>query len=107
MKEVKSKDGTTIAYETAGNGPALVIVDGALTTRSSGRKAQLVSLLAPHVTVYTYDRRGRGDSSDTFPYAVEREIERYCRARSMKPAGTGCARYEYLLGACLALEAAV
>ena len=75
MKELKSKDGTVIAYETAGEGPALVIVDGALTTRSSGSKAQLVRLLAPHATVYTYDRRGRGDSSDTFPYAVEREIE--------------------------------
>jgi pimeloyl-ACP methyl ester carboxylesterase len=105
MKELKSKDGTVIAYETAGEGPALVIVDGALTTRSSGSKAQLVRLLAPHATVYTYDRRGRGDSSDTFPYAVEREIEDI--AALIDEAGGTASAYGHSSGACLALEAAV
>ena len=105
MKELKSKDGTIIAYETAGDGPALVIVDGALTTRSSGSKAQLVRLLAPHATVYTYDRRGRGDSSDTFPYAVEREIEDI--AALIDEAGGTASAYGHSSGACLALEAAV
>jgi pimeloyl-ACP methyl ester carboxylesterase len=73
MQTVSSADGTTIAYERQGTGPALIIVDGALCAR--GAKAGLADLLAPDFTVYRYDRRGRGDSGDTPPYAVEREIE--------------------------------
>jgi pimeloyl-ACP methyl ester carboxylesterase len=73
MQTISSADGTTIAYEREGAGPALIIVDGALCAR--GAKAGLAALLAPDFTVYRYDRRGRGDSGDTPPYAVEREIE--------------------------------
>ena len=60
MKTFSSADGTTIAYEREGTGPALIIVDGALCAR--GAKAGLAGLLAAGFTVYRYDRRGRGDS---------------------------------------------
>jgi pimeloyl-ACP methyl ester carboxylesterase len=70
---VTSKDGTRIAYEKSGKGPALLLVTGALSNRAGN--AELVQLLAPHFTVFSYDRRGRGDSTDTQPYAVKREIE--------------------------------
>jgi len=73
MNTVTAADGTTIAYEQEGTGPALILVDGALCAR--GSKAGLAAGLAPAFTVYRYDRRGRGDSGDTAPYAVEREIE--------------------------------
>jgi hypothetical protein len=62
MPTVKSNDGTTIAYDKQGEGPALIVVDGALNTRMSGTKPQLIGMLSPQLTVYTYDRRGRGDS---------------------------------------------
>src|SRR5437762_5248771 len=75
MNTLKSKDGTTIAFDEQGDGPALILVDGAMGTRSSGSKPELAKLLAEHFTVYSYDRRGRGASGDTKPYAVEREIE--------------------------------
>jgi pimeloyl-ACP methyl ester carboxylesterase len=72
---LSSPDGTTIAYGKQGEGPALILVDGALTVHSSGSGAELAKLLAPHFTVYGFDRRGRGESGDTLPYAVDREIE--------------------------------
>ena len=75
MNTVSSRDGTTIAYDTAGEGPALILVDGALTVHSAGGKSELAGLLAPHFSVYGYDRRGRGGSGDTLPYAVDREID--------------------------------
>ena len=75
MNTVTSKDGTKIAYNKLGDGPAVILVDGALCTRSFGSKPELIKLLAPHFTVYSYDRRGRGDSGDTKPYAVEREVD--------------------------------
>ncbi len=75
MNTLKSNDGTTIAFDEQGDGPALILVDGAMCTRSSGSKPELAKLLARHFTVYSYDRRGRGASGDTKPYAVEREIE--------------------------------
>jgi pimeloyl-ACP methyl ester carboxylesterase len=75
MKTVTSKDGTTIAYDQTGNGPPLVLVDGALNSRAFGLNGPLAALLADRFTVFTYDRRGRGDSRDTQPYAVQREIE--------------------------------
>jgi pimeloyl-ACP methyl ester carboxylesterase len=68
-----SADGTQIAYEKAGSGPPLVIVGGAFSTRSDAR--ELVDALSGRFTAACYDRRGRGDSSDTQPYAPEREIE--------------------------------
>jgi len=73
MKTVTSADGTAIAYEEQGSGPALVLVDGALCAR--GAKEGLAAALEPDFTVFRYDRRGRGDSGDTLPYDVEREVE--------------------------------
>lgn len=78
MKTVTSKDGTTIAFDQSGTGPALILVGGMFEQRAFGSEtAQLAAfpLLAQHFTVFHYDRRGRGDSTDTQPYAVEREIE--------------------------------
>jgi pimeloyl-ACP methyl ester carboxylesterase len=75
MNTLSSPDGTTIAYDQRGEGPALILVDGALTVHSSGAGAELAALLAPHFTVYGFDRRGRGHSGDTLPYAVDREID--------------------------------
>jgi pimeloyl-ACP methyl ester carboxylesterase len=73
MEKTHSKDGTTIAFDRSGQGPALVLVAAATATRLA--QAGLVAALAPDFTVFAYDRRGRGDSSDTPPYAVEREVE--------------------------------
>jgi pimeloyl-ACP methyl ester carboxylesterase len=75
MKKVISKDGTAIAYDQTGSGPPLILVDGAFCSRTFGPMPKLAPLLAPHFTVIAYDRRGRGDSGDTAPYAVQREIE--------------------------------
>ena len=75
MKKVISKDGTPIAYDQTGSGPPLILVDGAFCSRTFGPMPKLAPLLAPHFTVIAYDRRGRGDSGDTPPYAVQREIE--------------------------------
>ena len=72
---LSSPDGTTIAYDKHGEGPALILADGALTVHSSGSGSELAKLLAPHFTVYGFDRRGRGESGDTLPYAVDREID--------------------------------
>ncbi len=75
MDALSSRDGTKIAYDKQGTGPALILVDGALTVHSAGGKTELAGLLAPHFTVFGYDRRGRGESGDTLPYAVDREID--------------------------------
>ena len=73
---VRSADGTSIAYEQKGEGaPPVVLVDGAFTLRRSGNKSGLFDALAEQHAVVIYDRRGRGDSGDTLPYAVDREIE--------------------------------
>lgn len=105
MPAVTSRDGTAIAYDRRGRGPALVVVDGALTTRTSESKPQLVELLSSRLAVYTYDRRGRGDSGDTPPYAVQREIEDI--AALIAGAGGSACLYGHSSGACLALEAAL
>ncbi len=73
MNKVTSKDGTSIAFDKRGTGPALIFVGGATSDRSA--TVELAEQLAPHFTTYGFDRRGRGDSGDTAPYAVEREIE--------------------------------
>jgi len=75
VKAVRSQDGTAIAFDRIGHGSPLILVDGALCYRAIGPSTPLAKLLAPHFTVFTYDRRGRGDSGDTTPYAVEREVE--------------------------------
>jgi pimeloyl-ACP methyl ester carboxylesterase len=73
--EVRSADGTPIAYTRWGSGDPLILVDGALCSRAFGPAPKLAPVLAQHFTVYAYDRRGRGGSGDTPPYAVAREIE--------------------------------
>lgn len=71
-----SADGTVIAYERSGVGPALVLVDGALCSRDFGPTWTLAARLATRFTVHQYDRRGRGDSGGgTGPYHPDREIE--------------------------------
>src|SRR5207302_9193268 len=99
------KDGTTIAFDEQGDGPALILVDGAMGTRSSGSKPELARLLAQHFTAYGYDRRGRGDSGDTKPYAVEREIEDIDAL--IDAAGGSAFLYGHSSGGCLAVEATV
>ena len=76
MPTVTSKDGTRIAYDKTGSGPLVVLVDGAFQYRAFDQRThQLAALLAPRFTVIHYDHRGRGESTDTRPYAVEREVE--------------------------------
>jgi pimeloyl-ACP methyl ester carboxylesterase len=103
MEKVKSKDGTTIAFDQLGQGPPLVLVAGASCDRSID--APLAAALAAHFTVLNYDRRGRGDSDDTLPFAVEREVE---DIDVMLAAAGGSATVVGLSsGAALAAEAAV
>jgi len=104
MNTVRSKDGTPIAFDRSGKGPALIMVDGALCYRASGPSGPMARLLAEHFTVYAYDRRGRGDSGDTGPYAVEREIEDL--GAIIDEAGGTAFVYGISSGAALALEAA-
>jgi pimeloyl-ACP methyl ester carboxylesterase len=73
MEKVSSKDGTAIAYDTIGAGPGLVLIAGAFTARAF--YVPLAAALSEVFTVVTYDRRGRGDSGDTTPYAIDREVE--------------------------------
>jgi pimeloyl-ACP methyl ester carboxylesterase len=75
LNTVQSADGTTIAFSKAGQGPPLILVDGALCSRSFGPIPKLAAQLTPRFTVYTYDRRGRGASGDTPPYAADREVD--------------------------------
>lgn len=74
-RKISSRDGTVIAFTKRGSGPPLIIVDGAFCYRENGPATELATLLAQHFTVFTYDRRGRGESGDSAPYAVKREIE--------------------------------
>jgi pimeloyl-ACP methyl ester carboxylesterase len=104
MPTVTSADGTTIAYETIGSGPPLILVDGALGYRALGFSKKLAEELADRFTVYTYDRRGRGESGDTQPFAVEREVEDI--AALIEAAGGSARVYGISSGAALALEAA-
>ena len=100
---VISADGTRIAFQRQGSGPALILVDGAMCYRGQGPNDALASLLANDFTVFTYDRRGRGESGDTAPYTVEREIDDL-RALA-KEAGGSVYLYGISSGGALALEA--
>jgi pimeloyl-ACP methyl ester carboxylesterase len=73
LSHVASKDGTTIGYDRLGDGPPVILVSGGSVDRRSN--AGLAAILASDFTVFNYDRRGRGDSGDILPYAIEREIE--------------------------------
>lgn len=75
MATVTSRDGTVIAFDTVGSGPALILVDGATCYRDAGPMRPLAALLAATFTVVSYDRRGRGASGDTLPFSVQREID--------------------------------
>jgi pimeloyl-ACP methyl ester carboxylesterase len=105
MPTVTSKDGTSIAFERNGQGPALILIDGAICYRGFGPMPALSALLSENFTVYTYDRRGRGESSDTQPYAVEREVEDL--EALINEAGGSAFVYGISSGAALALEAAL
>src|SRR5438046_1609404 len=102
---VISKDGTKIVYDKIGHGPAVILVAGALCARSFWSGPELAKLLAPHFTVYNYDRRGRGDSGDTRPYAVAHEIEDI--EALINEAGGSAYLYGHSSGAALAMEAAL
>lgn len=101
MNKVTSKDGSQITYEQSGKGPVVILITGALGTMSSF--SQLAELLAPHFTAINYDRRGRGNSSDTTPYAVGREVEDI--EALIDHAGGSANLYGISSGAVLALEA--
>jgi len=105
MAKIISKDGTQIAYEKSGNGPAILLVDGAICYRSFGPMQELSRLLSPHFSVYIYDRRGRGESSNGKPFTVEREIEDIDAL--IQEAGEPVFLFGTSSGACLALEATV
>lgn len=102
MRKVLSRDGTAIAFDLSGQGPALILVDGATVTRLA--EASLAAALAPHFTVFAYDRRGRGESGDRAPYAVEREVEDI--EALINEAGGSVFIFGHSSGAVLALEAA-
>lgn len=102
MSSVRSKDGTSIAYDRVGRGPALILVGGGLDDGSEN--APLAPELAEHFTVLNYARRGRGGSGDTLPYAVERELEDLDALIAV--AGGSAHLFGASSGGALALEAA-
>lgn len=108
MNTVISKDGTTITFDQSGKGPALILVGGMFEQRawdSETAKLAKIPLLAEHFTVYHYDRRGRGDSTDTQPFAVGREIEDI--EALIDKAGGSAFLFGISSGAALAFEAAL
>ncbi len=104
MSHILSKDGTRIAFDRTGHGPVVIMVNGALAYRGFYGGEELAARLSPDVTFIDYDRRGRGESTDTPPYAVDREIEDI-EALIDEAGGSACL-YGVSSGACLALLAA-
>lgn len=104
MKTVTSKDGTTIAFDQLGKGPTIILVNGALGTRSHAAPDSMADILSKQFTVIDYDRRGRGDSTDNQPYVVQREIEDI--EALIDGAGGSAFLFGTSSGAILALEAA-
>ena len=102
MDNVSSKDGTSIAFDRLGEGAPVILVSGGSVDR--GSNAPLAEVLAGQFTVFNYDRRGRGPSGDTQPYAVQREIEDIDAV--IGAAGGAAGLYGSSSGAALALEAA-
>jgi pimeloyl-ACP methyl ester carboxylesterase len=104
MSTVTSADGTTLGFDRLGDGPAVVLVGGAFQYRAfDPRTGQLAELLADRYTVVHYDRRGRGESGDTPPYAVEREVEDLDAL--IRAVGGSAALFGMSSGAALALDA--
>lgn len=105
MRTTQSKDGTTLAYDVHGGGPALIFITGATCFRSFEPVLHDAQIFAQQFSVYNYDRRGHGDSGNTLPYAMERELE---DIEAMIDAAGGTAYvYGHSSGAILALEAAM
>lgn len=102
MEKITSKDGTTIAFDQLGEGPAIILVVGAFNDRTTG--IPLARFLERHFTVFNYDRRGRGESGDSGSYAIEREIEDLDTL--IAQAGGSAFVFGYSSGATLALRAA-
>lgn len=101
-KNITSRDGTSLAYESAGRGSTIVLVSGAMSTGAT--VAPLAAPLSERFRVVVYDRRGRGASGDTAPYAVEREVEDL--AALIEAVGGEAALYGVSSGGALALRAA-
>ena len=99
METVRSADGTEIAFDRAGSGAPVIFVVGAFNERPTA--APVAKLLEPHFTTYTYDRRGRGDSGDTLPYSIDREVDDL--AALIEAAGGSAALFGFSSGAVLAL----
>jgi pimeloyl-ACP methyl ester carboxylesterase len=102
MDTVASADGTVIAFDRYGDGPPVIMTVGAFNTRS--QTEPLARALAPRFTALNYDRRGRGDSGDTAPYSVEREIDDI--AALVQQAGGSASVFGHSSGATLTLKAA-
>ena len=102
MTTVTSKDGTTIAFDQSGKGPAIILVVGAFNDRATGKP--LAQYLQRQFTVFNYDRRGRGESEDATSYAIEREIEDL--GALIAKAGGSAYVFGYSSGAILALRSA-
>jgi pimeloyl-ACP methyl ester carboxylesterase len=108
MHKVTSADGTTIAYDRSGDGPVVILVNGALGDRRLDRRVKLMSglarLLSRNFTLINYDRRGRGDSDEAGPFSVEREIEDIAALTAAN--GGTAALFGFSSGGALALRAA-
>lgn len=104
MQTVTSKDGSRIAYDRYGSGPVVILVGGALGYRKFKRMEELAKLLAARCTVINYDRRGRGDSTEVKPFALEREIEDL--AALIEAEGGSASLWGWSSGGALALRAA-
>jgi pimeloyl-ACP methyl ester carboxylesterase len=102
VETVRSADGTVIAFDRAGTGAPIIFVVGAFNERATA--APIAKLLEPRFTTFTYDRRGRGDSGDTLPYSIDREVDDL--AALIDVAGGSAALFGYSSGAVLALKAA-
>jgi len=105
MKQVTSKDGTRIAYDVSGSGPALIYITGASCFRKFSPVLKAAKVFSKHFTVYNYDRRGRGDSSDTAPYTASKEVDDL--EALIDACGGKALLYGHSSGAVLALEAAL
>ena len=105
MEKFRSCDNTQIAFDVTGEGPALIIIDGALACRSQGNSQELIDLLAADFAVYGFDRRGTGQSGDSRSYSVVKEVGDI--AKLIDIAGGQAFLYGHSSGAILALEAAL
>jgi len=103
METTKSADGTVVAYDRTGDGPPLIVAVGAFCDRRSFVPPES---LTSRFTVYTYDRRGRGDSGDTEPYSPDREVADLAAVASVASVGPGVFAFGHSSGGALVLRAA-